>query len=1253
MRYTVCICAKAHLWFPLTKFNKCSMSLRNSLCAIVLFVTVLKCYCTSETIFITTNSSSDHQCPAEPCLTLQEFVSHYHMKSNTVLKFLPGKHVVLFNTSKTISIKGMDNITLTGVGGQQSSVIHCESEFGISAINVQNLTISSLHFIGCRGSRQVAIFALRPATLFLLFASNVSILHTHVYNPKGAGMLAVDIYDSILYRTSFAGNIPNCVIRFLVGGTLAKLQVSLYIADSEFAYGKSDSKYYGGGLSLIFFQTSYTVYVNLVNVTLYNNTGIVYGNFIMKTHEGSSKYTVVRAENIRSSNHLRPTGLGFTVWELASPKSVSSNQGNHSQQFEYTLHILDSYFETSMDGTAVFIGSEYKGSSNLRVRFTNITILYRNHKEVVRFLLQILNVSLVVMEKMNVTNSIIGVLVENSKMIIHDAFINKNKIQMFWGAIALEKSQVTFLGDIVFTQNYGYGAGAIYAQGSRLIFQGNVDFVDNTGSNGGALALYAGSQIVIGRHAHLKFIGNHAKHFGGAIYVDNANHQVFSTFMTISCFYKLSDTFNTTVNHHVVFENNTADYAGSALYGGWIDFCTNAPEKLSIGPGFDSLFQVKERESNSSVIASNPMRVCLCIDSRPECSITQYNISAYPGTTIRIPAVAVGQRFGTVQSVVHSDFLHEFIDEVQPKIHDWQHTQKIEKNCTSLTYTIMSPSQVKLRMIVEIEFLDTPDMTMMQAAARYNLQNKSIDPDTYFTNLLINIEVLLCPSGFEYYNQSMTCKCDSKLMEYGLNCSIETQTIWRKNPFWITTAEPGGEILVHEHCPFDYCKPESFDLNIENPDEQCAFNRSGILCGACQQNLSHAFGTSLCSECSSMWILVWVPVIALAGIALVVLLIVLNLTVSVGTINGLIFYANIVRANHAIFFPPNTTNSFLSWFIAWINLDLGIETCFYNGLDAYVKTWLQFVFPLYIWFLVITIIVLSHYFTLAARLSGRNAVQVLATLFLLSYAKLLRIIITVFQSTDLEYPDKSVRKVWRYDGNVDYLTNKHIPLFIAALLLLLISLPYTAILIFIQYLQRWSSYRVLFWVKKLKPLFDAYTGPYKDRHRYWTGLLLLVRIVLFLIFSLNTRGSADINLLAVSLTVLFLLVCVALAGGVYKTWPLNVIEYSFLFNLGVLTSSTLYTIINGQGQIAVAYTSVSIAFAMFITIVAVYMLIKLKHYNWISVNIVRKLQVMLSELRSAPRKLCCKQENPHQNTQPRVTHATIELRESLLEYCSQ
>ena len=236
------------------------------------------------------------------------------------------------------------------------------------------------------------------------------------------------------------------------------------------------------------------------------------------------------------------------------------------------------------------------------------------------------------------------------------------------------------------------------------------------------------------------------------------------------------------------------------------------------------------------------------------------------------------------------------------------------------------------------------------------------------------------------------------------------------------------------------------------------------------------------------------------------------------------------------------------------------------------------------------------------------------------------------------------------------MTNKHIPLFIAALLLLLISLPYTVILIFIQYLQHRSSYRVLFWVKKLKPLFDAYTGPYKDRHGYWTGLLLLIRIVLFLIFSLNTRGNPDINLLAIVLTVLSLFMHVVLFGTVYKTWALNVIEYSYIINLGVLSSVTFYTQVAGKGQVGVVYASAGIAFTQFVITVAFHALKRFRsshHCNWIDGNIVKKLRVKLSKIRSALKKLVCKKKNPQHDTQPRVHLARIELRESLLDYCSE
>ena len=49
----------------------------------------------------------------------------------------------------------------------------------------------------------------------------------------------------------------------------------------------------------------------------------------------------------------------------------------------------------------------------------------------------------------------------------------------------------------------------------------------------------------------------------------------------------------------------------------------------------------------------------------------------------------------------------------------------------------------------------------------------------------------------------------------------------------------------------------------------------------------------------------------------------------------------------------------LTVFIALINLDFGIKTCFFNGLDSYTWIWLQFVFTFYVWMLVVALILLA------------------------------------------------------------------------------------------------------------------------------------------------------------------------------------------------------------------------------------------------------------------------------------------------------
>ena len=106
-------------------------------------------------------------------------------------------------------------------------------------------------------------------------------------------------------------------------------------------------------------------------------------------------------------------------------------------------------------------------------------------------------------------------------------------------------------------------------------------------------------------------------------------------------------------------------------------------------------------------------------------------------------------------------------------------------------------------------------------------------------------------------------------------------------------------------------------------------------------------------------------------------------------------------------------------------------------------------------------------------------------------------------------------------------------------------------------LQARSSHRLLLWVNKIKPLLDAYQGPYRDQFRYWTGLLLLVRIVLFAIFDVNTLGDLRMNLFAIIVVIATLLVFWVIVGKVYKNLCMKLLE-SFLLNLLILAAASLF-----------------------------------------------------------------------------------------------
>ena len=154
------------------------------------------------------------------------------------------------------------------------------------------------------------------------------------------------------------------------------------------------------------------------------------------------------------------------------------------------------------------------------------------------------------------------------------------------------------------------------------------------------------------------------------------------------------------------------------------------------------------------------------------------------------------------------------------------------------------------------------------------------------------------------------------------------------------------------------------------------------------------------------------------------------------------------------------------------------------------------------------------------------------------------------------------------------------------LVLLFLFLPYTLLLFFSQWLQATSHLKLFSWVNsaRLKPFLDSYHAPYKAKHRYWPGFLLILRFVLLLVVALNPQQDPSVNLLAIVVTTASVVAWAWVSGGVYRNWCLDALECSFALNLIILVGATYHVKFSQGNQLAVGYTSVSIALTTFIGI---------------------------------------------------------------------
>jgi hypothetical protein len=583
-------------------------------------------------------------------------------------------------------------------------------------------------------------------------------------------------------------------------------------------------------------------------------------------------------------------------------------------------------------------------------------------------------------------------------------------------------------------------------------------------------------------------------------------------------------------------------------------------------------------------ISSDPVRICFCKQEYPDCNYKPPIFKAKKGATFNVSLVAVDQ----VNHTLPNTTIHSSLAYTEGGLGEGQLMQSTKDACTNLTYSVFSIRNRE-------ELLLYPDGPCKNA----NLSQ---------SNLIVEFLPCTCPIGFQQKPAEASkceCECDEALPPL-ITCVPQKEYLVRESNIWITfvnSSESVSGYLWQPYCPMDYCHPPNkkifVNLNIINgSDSQCALERSGLLCGTCQNGLSLSLGSSRCIACPSYWPAVCIIIILaalLGGIALVVLILCLNLTVAVGSINGIIFYANIVGANKSTFFPFTISNmKFLSMFISWLNLEIGIDTCFFEGMDTYWKMWLQLAFPTYVIVLVVAVIMISNRSVRFSKIIGRkNPVATLATLILLSYTTYLKTIIETLSYSTLNYRDGSQRIVWLPDATVPYLSGKHAVLFVVAILILIVGTSYTSLLISWQWLLRYNK---IFTNQKLYMFLESYHAPYNSKHRYWTGLLLLVRVILYVISAMNISNNPDINLLVIGIVIsmLFLLKGM-LSFQIYKRWLIEAIELVCYFNIMLFCLAKLFIIVKAtkRDQAIIAYVSGSITLVLFVAVGSFHVLTEL------------------------------------------------------------
>ena len=1080
--------------------------------------------CTATKIlYVLPDNVSDVNCPSQPCATLDQYL----LDNGSLPVLLNAEYFFLpgeHHIVNVIDIEGAINFSLNGFSVSPAKLV-CQSQSYLRVFYSYKVTIRNLVFDHC-SSDLLYDLGLDVATSLLLdscIRCKVEDVYFFGYGFAGINLIRNSYLSNItIDMTIETPSLHMCGPKFYLMFWGIRKRQQSILINQISVSGYNEMCYGYHEAMKISLQNTYFVSIKLFNTRFYNMNQVAL-NILMSNSSASLLIKTCSFMYLKHEIKL--------IEQVVNGNIINSNV---AVSFENCIFHYNNVLTT--------LGLQFENSENLNVYVSNLTIENCDFIKNIGNLLYLDNTECGC--KVNVFfNEIINIAKNEASFIMY-----------------LFHMTVIMNGTITVSENY-LAQNIMELQYCSVTFIKTITFLSNICNYVINLISMHSPYITVMENTNITFTNiSYRSHLIDNNYLGIFPYCIFQYTLSNSNTYNISELIKLyTISFNI---NKPYGHASNYSYGTQVnnihDFLTHCkwqPTTVFTGYKSDLINQQIIQVDGHQWI--HHKRICYCPhDGDVNCTVNLLG-PVYPGQKLQVDLC-----------MPHIRSVDEYI------LH-------AETHATSLPNSVC-------RIARQHEFINT--ISSHPKIYNFIIISKNMSCELFFVvqnfiRTVFYVQLSPCPVGFTLRNGK--CDCDPFLPPDIDTCYIDLSAITRPANTWITahTLTNNTTNYLISDCPMDYCLPYSTNVNLLYPDLQCQFNRTGMLCSQCQHPLSMVFASSRCMKCTNVHILITIIVIV-AGIVLVVLLYVLNLTVTKGTINGIIFYANIVSINDSVFLVNDNVFKPLRVFISFTNLDLGIETCFYDGMDSYAKMWLQLFFPFYLIIIAVSIIIASRYSSRILRLTYSRSLPVLATLFLLSYTGVLRVVLTVLfsYSTITEYPSGDKEIVWSIDASVPLFGLRFTILFITCLVLFLILIPFNITLLFRRYL---AQFRI---VNYFKPLLDAFHGSYKDRYYYWIAVHIILRSILFSLYGFQVR-------LRLFLTTI-VLVLFSLSYGYLQPNKNKLVNIQELFLLANLVIMYISSILNSESIfLVVVNLMMSFAFVQFCLIVLCHFLTYTFHCN--------------------------------------------------------